>query len=118
MNDNRTQSNPMDNPQSKEGFLVQHRRGFLYMCVCSHPTRHCSAIPLSPLHAAAFTNPHCRTERDGPCILIREGERQRDSERERKTETEEQRERDKEQEMKKKKHLSPSLHHSSFSPLQ
>ncbi len=62
--------------QSKKGFLVQRRRGFLYVCVCAHPTRHCSAIPLSPWHAAAFTNPHCRTERAWLCIPNREGERQ------------------------------------------
>ena len=92
--------------------------GFFYECVCvslcAHPTRHCSAIPLSPWQAAAFTNPHCRTERAWLCILIREGERQtgwgaeREKERERCCNTERQRARDEREE----------AHLSTFSPLQ
>ncbi len=71
------------------------------MCVCvfawAHPTRHCSAIPFSLWHAAAFTNPHCRTEQAWLCIQIR-GERQTSSKRERKAERTPERERKRERE--------------------
>lgn len=106
--------------RTKKGFLVRHGRGLIWICVCmcvcrhSTSTRHCSAIPFSPWHAAAFTNPHCRTEQVWLCIqmegegdgreTVREGEGKTASERQpgRKRETKSER-------WKRKKPLSSSL---------
>lgn len=94
-----------------KGFLVQHRRGFICMDVCSpHPPLQCdSLLSLSDMQQRAFTNPHCRTERAWLCILIREGERdrQRGRGREREENRERRTQRCEEQEMKAKKATPP-----------